>query len=159
MARNTHTSINAFILSWVAALAIIGATACENTARGVKQDAEQAEAETRDERAVAKDRAQEIGADAARAANRAIDAARPAGEELAERAGAAWETLDVKSALMADPSVDATRIDVDTDYKTKTVTLKGYAATETEKNMAEVIAKGHAEGYSVVNSITVRPRG
>lgn len=158
MAR-AHTSINAFILSCVAAFGIATTSACENTARGVKQDAQQAEEQTRDERSEVQQKARELGRDAARAANRAGEAASQAGEELAERAGAAWQTIDVKGALMADASVDATRIDVETDYKTKTVTLKGYVPTETEKNMAEVIAKARAEGYTVVNNLIVRPRG
>ena len=157
MARG-HCSINAFILSVVAAFAIAGTAACQNTTRGLQQDAKQAEEQTRDERAQIKDKAQELGQDAAKVANRAGQTAGQVGEELAERAGAAWETVDVKGALMADASVDATRIDVDTSYKTKTVTLSGYVPTETERNMAEVIAKARAEGYTVVNNIQVRPR-
>jgi osmotically-inducible protein OsmY len=54
--------------------------------------------------------------------------------------------------------VDAARIDIDTNYRTKTVTLNGYVPTETERNMAEVIAKARAEGYAVVNNLQVRPR-
>lgn len=158
MAR-AHSSINAFILSVVAAFAITGTAACQNTARGLKQDAQQAEEGTRDDRAEAKDKAREIGNDAAKAVNRVGGAAAEASEELAERASAAWESLDVKGALMAETSVDATRIDVDTDYKTKTVTLNGYVPTETERNMAEVIAKARAESWTVVNNIQVRPRG
>jgi osmotically-inducible protein OsmY len=153
-----HCSINAFILSVVAAFAITGTAACQNTAKGLKQDAQQAEEQTRDERAVAEEKANELGNDAARAANRVGGAAAQAGEEIAERAGAVWETLDVKGALMAESSVDATRIDVDTDYRTKTVTLNGYVPTETERNMAEVIAKARAEGYTVVNNLEVKPR-
>ena len=157
MARG-HCSINAFILSVVAAFAITGTAACQNTARGLKQDAQQAEEQTRDDRAEAKEKAQELGQDAAKVANRAGHTAGQVGEEFAERAGAAWETVDVKGALMADASVDATRIDVDTDYKTKTVTLAGYVPSETERNMAEVIAKARADGYTVVNNLQVRPR-
>jgi osmotically-inducible protein OsmY len=60
---------------------------------------------------------------------------------------------------MADGSVDATRIDVDTDYRTKTVTLNGYVPTENERMKAESIARAKASGYSVVNNLQVRPRG
>lgn len=155
----THFSIHAFILGCIAALAIGGASACENTARGVKQDAQQTEAQTRDERAEAKETARELGNDAAKAASRVADSAAAAGEELAERASAIKEAIDVKTALMADPSVDATRIDVDTDYRTRTVTLNGYVPTHTERDMAEVVARGHAEGWKIVNNISVQPRG
>lgn len=154
-----HCSINAIILSCVAALAIAGAAACDNTARGMKQDRQQAEEQTRDERARAKETAREIGSDVAAAANRAVGAAAEAGEEIAERASAVIEGIDVKTALMADPSVDATRIDVDTDYRTHTITLKGYVPTHTERDMAEVIAKAEATGFKVVNNIAVQPRG
>ena len=154
----THGSIGAFILICIASLIIGAATACENTARGAKQDAQQAEAETRDERAEAAAKARDLGDDVAHAAGRAANAAAQAGEELAERASAITETIDVKSALMADPSVDATRLDVDTNYRTRTVTLNGYVPTETEKDMAEVIAKAQAEGYAVVNNLIVKPR-
>ena len=158
MAR-THCSITAFILSCIAALAIAGAAACERTADGLKKDAQEAEQGTRDERARAKDAAKDLGDDAADVARRAAATAAQAGEEIAERASAIKEEIDVKSALMADPSVDATRIDVDTDYRTRTVTLNGYVPTNTERDMAEVITKGHAEGYKVVNNIKVQPRG
>jgi osmotically-inducible protein OsmY len=153
-----HCSINAFILSVVAAFAIAGTAACQNTARGLEQDARQAEEQTRDERAEARDKAQEIGQDAARAADRVGAAAAEAGEELAERAGAAWETLDVKGALMAESSVDATRIDVDADRNTKTVTLSGYVPTDAERVKAEAVAKSRAAGWTVVNNIQVMPR-
>ena len=158
MAR-THCSIHAFILGCVAALAIAGAAACDKTAEGIKRDAKQAEEQTRDERAEAKATARELGNDAAKAANRVADSAAEAGEELAERASAIKETIDVKTALMADPSVDATRIDVDTDYRTRAITLNGYVPTHTERDMAEVIARGHAEGWKIVNNIAVQPRG
>ncbi len=157
MAR-TYCSINAFILSWVAAFAIAGTAACQNTARGLKQDAKHAEEQTRDDRSDAKEKAREVGNDAARAAQRAGETAGKVGEELAERAGAAWETVDVKGALMADASVDATRIDVNTDYKTKTIALNGYVSTEGERSKAESIAHARAPGYTVVNNLQVRPR-
>jgi osmotically-inducible protein OsmY len=155
----SHCSINAFILSCVAAFAIAGAAACQNTARGLKQDAQQTEERTRDDRAAAREKAQQLGNDMGKAANRGAAAAQQAGEELAERAGAALETLDVKGALMADGAVDATRIDVNTDYRTKTVTLNGYVPTENERVKAESIARAKASGYNVVNNLQVRPRG
>ncbi len=135
------------------------AAACDNTARGVKQDAQQAEADTRDERAEATAKAREVGSDVAHAARRAADAAAEAGEELAERASAATED-DRREGVAHGRSVGGRdRIDVDTDYRTRTVTLNGYVPSETERDMAGVIAKARAEGYTVVNNLTVRPRG
>jgi osmotically-inducible protein OsmY len=154
----TKLNITAILRVLAAAVLIATAAACDDTARGVKQDAERVEAETRDERAKAAAKAREVGQDVRSAAERAAGAAAEAGEELAERASAATQTLDVKSALMADPAVDATRIDVDTDYRTRTLTLKGYVPTDAEKTAAEAIAKAQAEGYTIVNSLVVRPR-
>jgi osmotically-inducible protein OsmY len=153
-----HCSINAFILAIIATLSIGLVTACENTARGLKQDTAEAEAETRDERAAARDAAQEVASDAAQAARAVGALAADAGEELAEKASAAAENVDVKSALMADPSVDASRIDVDVSAWTKTVTLKGYVPTEAERSRAEAIARDQADDYEVVNNIAVQPR-
>ncbi len=154
----THCSINAFILSLVVTGAIGFTTACENTARGLKQDTAEAEAETRDERAQAAAAAREVAGDAAHA-GRAVGAmAADAGEELAEKAGAVAETVDIKAALMADASVDASRIDVDVSSWQKTVTLNGYVATAGERQKAEAIAKAKAAGYTVVNNIAVQPR-
>ena len=157
MAR-TYTSIKALILVITAAFALAATAACDNTARGIKQDAQQAEERTRDDRADAREAVEEASGDAARAANRVAAAVAEAGEEIAERASAMTEAVDVKTALMADPSVDATRIDVDTDYRIRTVTLNGYVPTYTERDMAEVIAKAEAEGYKVVNNLTVKAR-
>ena len=157
MAR-THGSINAFILAIIATLTIGLTSACENTARGLKQDAAQAEAETRDERAQAAAAAREVAKDAVQA-GRAVGAiAADAGEQLAEKAGAAGDAVAVKTALMADPSVDASRIDVDVSTLNRTVTLNGYVPTDAERAKAEAIAKAKAGSYSVVNRITVQPR-
>ena len=154
----THCSINAFLLAIIAALSIGLVTACDNTARGLKQDAATAEADTRDERAQAKAAAKEVADDAAQAARTVGSMAADAGEEVAERAGAFAEKIDVKSALMADPSVDASRISVNVDYKTRTITLNGYVPTAGERERAESVAKAKAAGYTVVNNISVQPR-
>ena len=157
MAR-THTSINAFILAIIATLCIGVVSACENTARGVKQDTAEAEAETRDERAQAKEVGKELAKDAANAAQAVGTMAADAGEELAEKASAVTEHVDIKAALMADAAVDASRIDVDVSAWTKTVTLNGYVSTTGEREKAEAIARAKASGFKVVNNITVQPR-
>jgi hyperosmotically inducible periplasmic protein len=154
----THGSITAFLLALIAAISIALAAACDNTARGLKQDAANAEAESRDERAAAKSTAKDVAHDAAQAARTVGSMAADAGEEVAERAGAIKENVDVKAALMADPSVDATRIDVDVDYRTHTVALNGYVPTAAERERAEAVAREKAKGYKIANNITVRPR-
>ena len=157
MAR-THCSINAFLLGVIAALSIGLVSACENTARGLKQDTAEMEAATRDERAQARDAARGLANDAASAAQTVGAIAADAGEAVAEGASAVKENVDVKAALMADSSVDASRIDVDVSAWSRTVTLNGYVATAGERAKAEAIARAKASGYKVVNNIALHDR-
>ncbi len=103
------------------------AAACGNTADGVKKDAENAA-----------DKSAEVAADAGASMD------------------AAGETADIKTALMGDPTVDASDINVNTNKDAKTVTLNGTVANATQVNRAEAIAKEKAPGYTVVNKLTVR---
>jgi hyperosmotically inducible protein len=70
---------------------------------------------------------------------------------------AAVETLDVKSAILADKTIDAGAIDVDTYADTKTVVLRGSVPTEAQKARAEQIAREHAPSYKVDNRLAVVP--
>ncbi|MBK5297421.1 MAG: BON domain-containing protein, partial [Vicinamibacteria bacterium] len=130
-----------------------------NTAAGAKKDAEIAAEDARR----ASEKTAETTADAARDAS---DATKRAGEAVGEGAtkaakdasaatGAAATTMSVKSALMADRSVDSTRIDVDSDGATKIVTLRGTVPNDAQRVSAERIARAKAEGYTVVNHLTV----
>lgn len=100
------------------------------------------------------------------ALERAADKAGPAVESAAEKAkptvdaagrklDAAKQTLDIKAALMADSSLDASRIDVDTDAEARAVHLKGTVPTAQQKAAAERIAKEKAAGYAVHNMLVV----
>ena len=133
----------------------------ENAAK-VEQEAAEAKADTADERAEIKEEGREAGAamkeagrDVGNAAERAGDAVAGAAKDAGATVHAGKQTLDVKTALMADSSVDASRIDVDTDENTKTVTLKGSVPSAAQKATAERIAKAKAEGYKVRNLLTV----
>ena len=55
-------------------------------------------------------------------------------EKVAEKTSAATNTVDVKSALIADGRVDASSINVDTNAQTKTVVLKGTVPTAQQKS-------------------------
>jgi hyperosmotically inducible periplasmic protein len=76
-------------------------------------------------------------------------------EKVAEKTAAATNTVDVKSALIADGRVDASSINVDTNSQTKTVVLKGSVPTAEQKTQAEAIAHDKAEGYRIVNNLAV----
>ena len=78
-------------------------------------------------------------------------------EKVVEKTAAATQTVDVKSALIADGRVDASNINVDTSSSTKTVVLKGSVPTAQQKTLAEQIAKDKAEGYTIQNQLTVAP--
>ena len=117
---------------------LVAATACSNTAKGVEKDAEKA------------------GDQAAAATEKAADATASGAANATATVGAAMETADVKTALMADTRVDAGDINVDTNKDTKTVTLNGSVKSEAQKSRAEAIAKEKAPGYTVVNNLMVK---
>lgn len=162
------------MLAVIAAAACAGLAGCDNTAQGVKEDAKENEAKAREESRDAAAASREAGAEAKDAGRDAGAAIKEAGREVgnaAEKAGdtlagaakdagaeihASKQTLDVKTALMADSSVDASNINVDTDDKTKTVTLKGTVPNAAQKATAERIAKAKAGGYKVRNTLTVK---
>ncbi len=88
-------------------------------------------------------------------ARRLPKAQRTRRKDAAAATSAAATTTSVKSALMADKSVDATKIDVDSDGTTKVVTLRGSVPSEAQRASAERIARDKAEGYTVVNQLTI----
>ncbi len=103
------------------------ATACGNTAEGAKEDTKNAA---------------EATSEAAASAGASMDAAA--------------ETADVKLALMADATIDASEINVDSNKDTKTVTLNGSVKSAAQKTHAEAVAKEKAPGYTVVNNLIVK---
>ena len=76
-------------------------------------------------------------------------------EKAVEKTAGVANTVDVKSALIADGRVDASNINVDTETNTKTVVLKGSVPTAEQKTIAEQIARDKAKGYTVQNRLTV----
>jgi predicted small secreted protein len=67
------------------------------------------------------------------------------------------ETVDVKSAIIADKTIDSGAIDVDTFQDKKVVVLRGSVPSEAQKARAEQIAKENAKGYTVENRLAVVP--
>lgn len=134
--------------------------ACQNTARGVEQDAErntaEAQQEAREAGAELKQEAREAGDAAERAGDRVAQETKDAARSVGATLDAAAQTLQIKTALIDADNLDANDIDVDTDGKTKTVTLRGHAPTASQKAAAERIAKEKAPDYRVVNEIVIR---
>ena len=137
-------------ISVIALLSGLSLAACSNTAAGVEQDAR----ENADKAAAAADKAE----DKARpAAEEAAAETKEAARDVAGATKAAIETIDVKSALMADRTVDASHIDVDTFHETKTVVLKGSVKTATQRDEAARIAAAEAPSYRIDNQLRVVP--
>ena len=70
----------------------------------------------------------------------------------------AAETVDVKTALLADKTIDAGAIDVDTYQDKKLVVLRGSVPTEEQKRKAGQIAQSNATSYKIDNQLAVVPR-
>jgi osmotically-inducible protein OsmY len=121
----------------VAALLTV-ATACSNTAKGVEKDAEK------------------VGDQAAATTEKASDAAASASSDAKATVGAAMETADVKTALLADTRIKAIGINVDTDKEKKTVTLNGSVPSDSDKVLAEAVAKSKAPDYTIVNNLVIK---
>ena len=141
----------------IALMSGLSLAACSNTAAGVEQDAK----ENADKAAAAADKAEDK---ADRAEDKASAAGREAAAETKEAAReassavkGAIETIDVKTALMADRTVDASHINVDTFHETKTIVLKGSVKTATQRDEAARIAAAEAPGYRIDNQLTVVP--
>ena len=161
----------------IALMSGLSLAACSNTAAGAKKVAEinkdkaaAATEEAKDKAAVATEKAADKTAEATEKAadkvDTATDKAQAKGHEAAadtkavakDAAGAvkgAIETIDVKSALMADRTVDASHINVDTFHETKTVVLKGSVKTATQRDEAARIAAAEAPGYRIDNQLKV----
>jgi len=79
----------------------------------------------------------------------------------AQKVGAAMDlTPSVKGALVADKSIDASTINVDTDATAKKVYIKGTVPTAAAKTQATKVAqaklKEENSDYTVVNQLTVK---
>jgi osmotically-inducible protein OsmY len=130
----------------IALMSGLSLAACSNPAAGVEQDA-------RENAGKAAEAADEARPAAEEAAAETREAAREAGSAIK----GAIETIDVKTALMADRTVDASHINVDTFHETKTVVLKGSVKTATQRDEAARIAAAEAVGYRIDNQLTVVP--
>jgi osmotically-inducible protein OsmY len=139
----------------IALMSGLSLAACSNTAAGVEQDAR----ENADKAAAAADKAEDkadrAGEDAAATGREVAADTKEAAREAGSAVAGAVETMDVKTALMADRTVDASHIDVDTLHETKTIVLKGSVKTATQRDEAARIAAAEAPGYRIDNQLKV----
>ena len=131
--------------------------ACSNTAAGVEKDAEKNAAKASAAAAETKAEAREATADVKDATKDARAEVKDVAKDASGAIKAAVETMDVKSALMADRTVDASHINVDTFHETKTVVLKGSVKTAAQRAEAARIAAAEAPSYRIDNQLTIVP--
>jgi osmotically-inducible protein OsmY len=141
----------------IALLSGLSLAACSNTTAGAKKDAEVKSEKAATAADKAEDKAQTAGDKAAAEGREAAAETREAARDATGALKAAVETIDVKSALMADRTVDASHINVDTFHETKTVVLKGSVKTATQRDEAARIAAAEATGYRIDNQLTIVP--
>jgi osmotically-inducible protein OsmY len=120
------TALSAFVLL---------AAGCSNTVEGLKKDAKENKVEEKTEKA----------------AEAVTAAVKEAGHEIKAKTLA----LDVKGTLIADKSIDASKVHVESDDEAKTLTLTGSVPTAAQKEAAGSIAKSKAGDYHVRNLLTV----
>lgn len=108
-----------------------------------------------DEPGSAEAKVKEAGRDIKDAAKDAGQKIEEAAEGLAPKVDAAKQLADVKMALMADPNIDGSKINVDAEEATKTIHLKGTVPTVAQKAAAERIARDKAQGWKIHNMLTV----
>ena len=134
----------------VLALSVVG-FACDRTAEGIKQDADR-------NGAVMEQKGKELKKDAQEGAEKAAEAVSSAADSASVQAAGAATTLSVKTALMADKRVDASRIDVDSDAVAKIVHIRGKVVTQPEVEISTQIAQEKAPDWKVSNELVVAPK-
>jgi hypothetical protein len=102
-----------------------------------------------------KDAAQTVKEKAGPTARAVGDDIKTYGKAAGDVLDAKKQALDVKAALMADDTIDASTIDVDAAAETNTITLRGTVATAAQKAAAEKIARQKAQGYTIQNQLSV----
>jgi osmotically-inducible protein OsmY len=113
-----------------------------------------------------KDAAHDVKEKVAPAAHEAKENAKPVAKEVGQKVkegarktgdalDATKQHLDIKTALLADKTVDASHIDVDVDKDTKVVYLRGTVPSAAQKIAAERIARAKASDYIVRNELSV----
>ncbi|RYG74138.1 BON domain-containing protein [bacterium] len=102
------------------------------------------------------DRVVQAAPGAARKAGDAVSkAATKAGAALTDAGEATAITTKVKSALLATPQLDSSRINVDTLVAKKSVALRGLVKTAAEKTLALRVAKTKAPNYKIIDQLKI----
>ena len=104
---------------------------------------------------VVKDAAHDVKREAKPVAKEVGHKVKEGAEKTGEALDASKQHFDVKAALLADKTVDASHIDIDTDKNAKILYLRGTVPTAAQKTTAGRIARDKADGFIVRNELTV----
>lgn len=157
-------------LTTVLSLALLSLTvACGDTAQGMKKDANDAAQtakkvgeETREVAREVKDVAKDVAVNTTeKVVEGAVNATEKVAEgaaQVVERADATAQAVDVKASLMADTTIDSSRIRVESDNASRTIFLRGQVTTPDQSAASERVARIKAAGYNVKNELVVAPK-
>lgn len=134
---------------------LILALACANTAEGVAEDVHNVSKEAKAIGAQTKEVAREVTTVAAQQAVNATEKVVEGAAVAVQRVDATAQAVDVKTSLMADTTIDSTRIRVEADNQSRTIYLRGQVSTQDQKTAAERVATIKAAGYIIKNELVV----
>lgn len=77
-----------------------------------------------------------------------------AASNVASAAGAPLKTAEIKAKIIANPSLNNPKNNINVESDATTVTLKGAVQNAAQKTLAENIAKANAGGRTVKNELT-----
>jgi hypothetical protein len=104
---------------------------------------------------VVKDAAHDVKREAKPVAKEAGEKVKEGAQKTGDALDATKQHLDVKAALLADKTVDASHIDIDVNKDAKILYLRGTVPTAAQKAAAERIAREKAREFIVRNELTV----
>ncbi len=140
--------------------------AVENTAEAAGREAKEAGQAIENTAEAAGQAVENTAAAAGQAVEKTAEAAKDVGEKAVTGAAKAVKgtsdavkgavnTGNVKTAILANPSVKGANLDVTTDAKTGTVTLSGTVSNAAQKTVAGKIAAREAAGHKIINNLKV----
>jgi hyperosmotically inducible protein len=127
----------------------------EKIKEGAQKTGEVVKEAAQDVKEKVKPAAQEVKREAKPVAKDVGEKVKEGAEKTGDALDATKQHLDVKAALLADKTVDASHIDIDTDKNAKILYLRGTVPTAAQKAAAERIARDKADDFLVRNELTV----
>ena len=132
-----------------------GGDVVDKTRAGAEKAAEKVKEGAEKTGEVVKDAAKDVKREAKPVAKEVGHGVKKGAQKTGDALDATKQHLDVKAALLADKTVDASHIDIDVDKDAKILYLRGTVPTAEQKATAERIARDKAREFVVRNELTV----